>query len=48
MKTMTREEIKRVIEGKGQGLRVPLCYDFWIYPNAFGDDEAKRAKWLEQ
>ena len=33
MKAMTREEVRRVIEGKGQGLRVPLMYDFWIGSN---------------
>ncbi len=38
----------KVIEGKGQGLRVPLAYDFWIGNNVFGDNPEKRAKWLEQ
>ncbi len=44
---MTREEVIKVIEGKGQGLRVPLAYDFWIGNNVFGDNPEKRAKWLE-
>lgn len=48
MRAMTREEVRRVIEGRGQGLRVPLMYDFWIGNNVFGGDGEKRAKWLEQ
>lgn len=48
MKNMTAEEIGRVIEGRGEGLRVPLFYDFWIGKNVFSGDEEKRRKWLEK
>ena len=48
MNTMTREEVKRVIEGRGQGLPVPLMYDFWIGKNVFGDEEERRKKWMVQ
>lgn len=45
---MKREDIKRVIEGKGEGLPVPVMYDFWIGKNVFDGDEAKRKQWLEK
>lgn len=48
MKSMSREEIRRVIEGKGEGLRVPILYDFWIGKEVFHGDEARWKQWLEQ
>lgn len=47
MKNLSREEVKKVIEGKGAAERVPLLYDLWIYDNIFNGDPALRAKWLE-
>lgn len=35
MKSMSREEIRRVIEGKGEGLRVPILYDFGLEKKCF-------------
>lgn len=43
---LKREEICRVIEGKGRAERIPLLYDIWIYDNVFGYDVARREKWL--
>ena len=43
---LKREEICRVIEGKGRAERIPLLYDIWIYDNVFGYDAARREKWL--
>ena len=36
---LTREEIKRVVEGRGNASRVPSLMHFWIYPNSFGERE---------
>ncbi len=48
MRTLTREEVIHVIEGKGKAERVPLLYDFWIYSNVFGEDEKMLRQWLSQ
>lgn len=48
MKGLKREDIIRVIEGKGEAKRVPLLMDVWIYDNVFDGDAAKRAQWLSQ
>lgn len=48
MKELSKEEVKRVIEGKGNARRVPLLYDLWISGNVFGNDLEKRAEWLAQ
>ncbi|MDD7739601.1 MAG: uroporphyrinogen decarboxylase family protein [Lachnospiraceae bacterium] len=45
---MNREEVIRVIEGKGQGLPVPLMYDFWIGKNVFENEEISREEWLKK
>ncbi len=38
---ITREELCAVIEGRAEGknIPVPLLYDIWIYPGAFGEKE---------
>lgn len=41
METLTREEIRNVIEGRGAASRVPLLYDQWIGANIFGGDAEK-------
>ena len=48
MKPLGREDVVRVIEGKGAAERVPLLYDLWIYGNLFGDSAEKRAEWLKK
>lgn len=48
MRTLTREEIIRVIEGKGRAERIPLLYDLWIYNNAFGEYEEVYQDWQRQ
>lgn len=48
MDNLSREDIIKVIEGKGHAERVPLLYDLWIYNNAFGDDDEKWKKWQAQ
>lgn len=37
MREFSREEVKRVIEGKGRAERVPILYDMWIYPWIYGE-----------
>lgn len=48
MEGLKREDIIRVIEGKGAAERVPLLMDIWIYDNVFENDPEKREKWLSQ
>lgn len=48
MKTLTREDIVNVIEGKGRAERIPLLYDLWIYENAFDGDVEAYKKWQSQ
>lgn len=48
MKGLKREDIIRVIEGKGAAERVPLLMDIWIYDNVFENDPEKREKWLSR
>ena len=36
-KPLSREEMRRVIEGRGQARRVPLMIHFWVNPEAFGE-----------
>ena len=42
MEELKREDIIRVIEGKGTAGRVPLLMDVWIYDNVFEGDPQKR------
>ena len=48
MEVLKKEDVLRVIEGKGAAKRIPLLYDIWIYDNVFQNDAAKRNAWLEQ
>ena len=48
MKALSKEDLIKVIEGKGSAERIPILYDIWIYDNMFGNDPDKRLKWLEQ
>lgn len=48
METLNKEDVLRVIEGRGAAARVPLLYDIWIYDNVFQDNAGKRKEWLEQ
>lgn len=48
MQQLNRQDIIRIIEGKGAAERVPLLYDLWIYENMFDDDCQKRQDWLAQ
>lgn len=48
MQTLTRDEVKNVIEGKGRAKRIPLLYDLWIGNNILGDDEEAYQKWQKQ
>jgi len=36
---LSREEINRVINGHGNAARVPMLFNFWLYPESFGEDE---------
>ena len=38
-----REELRRVIEGRGNAGRVPVMLHFWINPGAFPEPERARA-----
>lgn len=34
---LTKEDMKRVIEGRGNASRVPVLLHFWVHPEEFGD-----------
>ncbi|MBQ4581335.1 MAG: hypothetical protein IJA83_11815 [Clostridia bacterium] len=38
---LTREEICRVIEGRGNARRIPALFHFWMHPDDFGDKAAE-------
>lgn len=48
MNELTRQEVRHVIEGKGAASRPPILFDFWIYSNVFGGDDAEREAWLSR
>lgn len=48
MNTLLREEIVKVIEGKGAAERIPLLYDIWIYDNVFHNNPKEREAWLSK
>lgn len=48
MKYLSKEEVRRVIDGRGSGARPPIAYDHWIHSNVFGGDEDAKRKWLSQ
>lgn len=37
--TLTREEVKRVIEGRGAARRVPIMFQKWVGPNIYDNPE---------
>lgn len=47
MSYLGKEEIKKVIEGRGAAERVPLLYDLWISENIFDGNEKARDEWFQ-
>lgn len=43
---LTREELTRVIEGRGRAYRIPIAVQQWVSPLAFGDKAPEYAKVL--
>lgn len=39
---LSREDVIRVIEGKGCASRVPLLVHLWVYPGAFTGEKRAR------
>lgn len=48
MNTLTREEVRQVIDGRGAASRIPLAYDHWINNNIFDGSDEKKEQWLSQ
>ena len=46
MKHLTRQQITDIIEGRGQGLRVPVLYSIWMNAAPFGGDEEAFGRWI--
>ena len=46
-KSLSREEIKKVIEGRGAAERIPMMYHFWSGAHIFGEDGEKAAGLME-
>lgn len=47
-KPLTREEVIRVIEGRGAARRVPLAIQLWVSPEGMGQKEAATREVLER
>lgn len=45
---LTREQMIRVIEGKGAAERVPVMFDLWVHPEVFGEKEPEAARLLAE
>lgn len=45
---LTREEMRRVIEGNGAARRVPMAYHPWCYTEAFGTERARYEELLQK
>lgn len=37
MRELSKEEVKKVIEGRGSGEHIPMLYHLWIYPWIYGE-----------
>lgn len=48
MENLSRQEVKRVIEGKGAVDRPPILYDLWVGNNLFHNNEEEREKWFSR
>ena len=48
MNCLTKQEVKKVIEGKGAAMRPPILYDLWIGNNVFRWDDKAREEWLSE
>jgi len=47
-KTLTREEVISVIEGRGRASRVPMYYHGWVNSGVFGENSEKVAEYLRE
>lgn len=45
---LTREQLKRVIEGKGAAGRIPMVYHFWSDAGRFGAEESRARELMAQ
>lgn len=46
-KPLTRDELRMVIEGKESAWRIPMLYDLWVHPWAFGEMENEVRKIMQ-
>jgi len=46
--SLTREQVRSVIEGRGAAPRVPVAMHFWTNPSAFGEKEAEVSKYISE
>lgn len=46
--SLTREELCRVIEGRGCAVRVPVLFHFWLSPDTFGEQSGRVQALMEQ
>ena len=44
---LSREEVRRVIEGKGAARRVPMAIQLWVSPEKFGERTEEYRKLLD-
>lgn len=48
MKSLTKQEMRNIIDGKRTNERIPNLCSFWINPTPFGNDEEKMKAWLQE
>ena len=48
MRSLTKQEVINVIEGKRTTERIPNLYSFWIYPGSFEGQEEEMRQWLAE
>ena len=47
MKSLSKQQIRNIIEGRGAAERIPLIYHFWVSPNTFGENAEKAQEYLD-
>lgn len=47
MNSLEKEDIKKVIEGRGASSRPPILYDMWIYPEIYGEKQKEYEQFID-
>ena len=47
MRELKKEDVKKVIEGRGHGDHTPMLYDMWIYPWIYEESREAFEKFMD-